>query len=117
MVNINFLISTIGSFLDLSKISLLAIKLLYKTTQEKIELAQVLLEKFCESYPRLYGQNNLTYNYHVISNHLIDDVKSHGSLIGHSMNSFESLFGFLLNSVHGTRGIGNQYVTSMFFTN
>jgi hypothetical protein len=73
------------------------------------------MSKWSESYIRLYGDYNCTFNYHIVSQHLIQDVKAHGSLIGHNMFSFESMLGFLLPAVHGTLGLADQYIKSKKF--
>jgi len=70
------------------------------------------MEKFAESYVRIYTDYQCTFNFHIITKHLIEDVKAHGSLIGHTMYSFESLFGFLKPSIHGTTALGEQYLRS-----
>ena len=89
-----------------------AIKFLYKATHESIALAEILLVKWREGYVRLFGDYHCTFNFHIVSQHLIQDVKLHGSLIGHNMFSFESLLGFLLPAIHGTRGLAEQYIKS-----
>ena len=72
------------------------------------------MEKFAESYVRLYTDFHCTFNFHIITKHLIDDVKMHGSLVGHTMYSFESLFGYLKPTIHGTSSLGEQYLKSKF---
>ena len=109
--NIAFLSSELLNYLYYS-IEFLAIKLLYKATAQTIELAKILLENFSESYVRLYSDFHCTFNFHIITKHLVEDVRLHGSIIGHTMFAFESLFGYLLPSIHGTIGIGEQYLKS-----
>lgn len=70
------------------------------------------MAKWNESYIRLYGDYNCTFNYHIVSRHLIEDVRAHGSIIGHNMFSFESLLGFLIPAIHGTVGLAEQYIKS-----
>ena len=72
------------------------------------------MEKFAESNVRLYTDFHCTFNFHIITKHLIDDVKMHGSLVGHTMYSFESLFGYLKPTIHGTSSLGEQYLKSKF---
>ena len=75
--------------------------------------AKILISKWSDSYVRLYGDYYCTFNFHIVSQHLIQDVKRHGSLIGHNMFSFESLLGFLLPAIHGSQGLAEQYITSI----
>ena len=89
---------------------------MYKATTDSIALAEILISKWSESYVRLYGDYNCTFNFHIVSQHLIQDVRAHGSLIGHNMFSFESLLGFLLPAIHGTQGLAEQYIKSINFT-
>ena len=42
------------------------------------------MAKWNESYIRLYGDYNCTFNYHIVSRHLIEDVRAHGSIKGHN---------------------------------
>ena len=109
--NIAFLSSELLNYLYYS-IEFLAIKLLYKATAQTIELAKILLENFSETYVRLYSDFHCSFNFHIITKHLVEDVRLHGSIIGHTMFAFENLFGYLLPSIHGTIGIGEQYLKS-----
>lgn len=77
-----------------------------------IHKAGKLLKVFSKWYIKYYGQNNLTYTLHCLTKHLVDDVKLHGSLIGHSMFSVESCLGFYRNSLNGTRGLDSQFLKS-----
>ncbi len=110
-INFAFLSSELLNYLYYF-IEFLAIKLLYKATAQTIELAKILLENFSETYVRLYSDFHCSFNFHIITKHLVGDVRLHGSIIGHTMFAFESLFGYLLPSIHGTTGIGKQYLKS-----
>jgi hypothetical protein len=77
-----------------------------------IEKAEKLLKEFSISYIKLYGEGNLTYTFHCLTKHLIDDVTKHGSLAMHSMFSFEGELGHSKESLNGTRGLANQYIKS-----
>ena len=116
MVN-NLILKKTIHFIFLISYFFKAIKLLYKATAQTIELAKVLLENFSDGYVRLYSDFNCTFNFHIITKHLVEDVQLHGSIIGHTMFSFESLFGYLLPSIHGTTGIGKQYLRSKLLFN
>ncbi len=88
-----------------------AIRILH-TLEKKSDLstAEKLIKCFSDSYPKLYGISNLTYTFHCVSKHLVDDVRKHGSLCCHSMFSAESCLGFVNSAMHGTRGFAHQYI-------
>lgn len=67
---------------------------------------------FSKWYIEYYGKDNLTFTFHCVSKHLIQDVKQHGSLLGHSMFSVESSLGYFKASLNGTRGFDSQYLKS-----
>ena len=52
------------------------------------------------------------FTFHCVSKHLINDVKLHGSLIGHSMFGLEGCLGYLRKTLKGTRGLDSQYIKS-----
>ena len=61
----------------------------------------------------IYGGNEcLTYTFHTVVKHLVDDVLMHGSLISHSMFSVEGAFGTLKKTLHGTIGFSTQFIDS-----
>ena len=75
--------------------------------------ARQLIDCFANSFCRLYdGSNRLTFTFHCIAHHLVDDVVRHGSLVGHSMFSIEGAFGVLIRSLNGTRGLTKQIIES-----
>jgi hypothetical protein len=86
-----------------------AIKLLHNATPLNIEHARGLLHCWSRTYIELYGEKHLSFTFHLISKHLVDDVINHGSLISHSMFSLESVLGYLGKAIHGTRGFSKQY--------
>lgn len=89
--------------------------LLHKVERrEHIETAAKLLSIFVSDYVTLYGKESQSFTFHLISKHMIEDVKKHGSLIGHSMFSIESTMGFLKAKLHGTRGLTEKYLKSMY---
>ena len=85
---------------------------MHDATTSNIEQARILLSCFSSSYITLYGEKHLSFTFHCLSKHLVDDVLHHGSLSSHSMFSLESTLGFLSRAVHGTRGFSNQYSKS-----
>ena len=79
-----------------------------------IEHARGLLHCWPRTYIELYGEKHLTFTFHLVSKHLVDDVIHHGSLTSHSMFSFESTLGFISKAVHGTRGFSQQYAKGLY---
>jgi hypothetical protein len=94
--------------------SFLATKLLYNANDENIEVAEKLLRIFEISYVKLYGAFNCTLTYHLLTKHLISDVRKHGSLVGHSAYSLEGTQGLLLKALSGTRSFSNQMIRCTF---
>jgi hypothetical protein len=68
-----------------------AIRILYKLQNNKIQVAKILLAVFEKSFTKLYGRHNQSYTYHCVTKHLINDVKLHGSLVGHSLFALEGI--------------------------
>ena len=91
-----------------------AIRILHFVTDKtQIKTAQKLLNCFAESYYQLYGGDTcLTFTFHCVVKHLVDDVIKHGSLCGHSMFSLENSLGFFKKTLNGTRGFSNQFIKS-----
>jgi len=73
-----------------------------------------LLHCWSRNYIELFGENHLTFTFHLVSKHLVDDVIHHGLLTSHSMFSLESTLGFLSKAAHGTRGFSQQYSKGLF---
>ncbi len=92
----------------------LTIKLQYKATAQTIELAKVLLENFSEGYGRLYSDFNYTFNFNIITKHLVEDLQLHGSIIGYTSVFFRKLVRL---SSGITTGIGKQYLRSKLLVN
>jgi hypothetical protein len=69
---------------------------------------------FESSYVRLFGAFNCTLTFHLLTKHLIADVKKHGSLVGHHAYSLEGTQGLLVNSLNGTVGFSNQMIRCKF---
>lgn len=61
---------------------------------EMITVAEELFKGFANSYIKLYGESNVSYNVHNII-HIIDDVKRFGNLENFSAFAFESAYGVL----------------------
>ena len=97
----------------------LAIRLLHRVEEENdINLARKLIDCFSDSFCHLYdGNSRLTYTFHSVAHHLVDDVIKHGSLVGHSMFSIEGTFGLLIRSLNGTRGLTKQMIESTIYLN
>jgi hypothetical protein len=65
---------------------------------------------FESSYVRLFGAFNCTLTFHLLTKHLIADVKKHGTLVGHHAYPLEGTQGLLVNSLNGTVGFSNQMI-------
>lgn len=83
------------------------------STENVIRSSKDVLDYFVKDYIKLYGVDHQSFTLHCISKHLIDDVKAHGSLIGHSMFHVESSFGYYKSRINGTRGFAGQYIKSI----
>ena len=92
--------------------------MLHKVLDKKdIDLAESLLDAFSKDYIHLYGESSQTFTFHGISNHLVENVRLHGSLQSHSMFSIESTICRLKSTLNGTRGLSNQYLLSKILFN
>jgi hypothetical protein len=81
-----------------------------------IFLANNLLEKFFDNFENIYENstaNVQTVTWHLIKEHLIEDVKRHGSLAFRSIFYTESLLGYLSKRLHGYRGVGSKFIKSI----
>jgi hypothetical protein len=72
-----------------------AIRILYKLKNNEIQIAKELLAVFEKKFSLLYGEHNQSYTYHCVTKHLINDVKQHGSLAGHSLFALEGMEKYL----------------------
>ena len=79
-----------------------------------LEFADVLLELFRMTSIRRCDKDIESFTFHLITKHLVDDVKKHGSLIGHSMFSLEGSLGFFNSTLHGNVNLSEQYIKSNF---
>ena len=97
-------------------LKLQAIRILHRfEDEEQLVKARRLVACFSESFCRLYdGNKNLTFTFHCVTQHLVDNASKHGSLVGHSMFSTEGAFGFLIRSLNGTRGFSKQIISSKY---
>ena len=87
-------------------------KLLGTSIEEKdLQLCTKFMNIFCKHYNELYGDQEMTINIHCLL-HLVDTVRDLGPLWIYSCFFFESLNGVLLKRVHGTQGIGLQFVSN-----
>ena len=89
--------------------------LMHKGSRKNIEIAKKLLDIFSKSFIALYGAFHATLTFHHITTHLVDDVISHGSSIGHSLYSLEGSLGYVTKSLSGTRGYSSQFIKSIYF--
>ena len=86
--------------------------------EEEISAADKLLNIFFADFEDIYnqaGQNLHTMTWHLIEEHLIEDVKRHGSLVFHSMFSSESFLGYIKKKLHGNRSLGLQFMQSKLY--
>jgi hypothetical protein len=82
---------------------------------ENIEKARALLNFFSSKSSSEFGRDILTFTFHHLVKHLIDDCIDHGSMRGHSMFSVESIFGTLGKKLNGTRGFSNQFIRGSIY--
>lgn len=59
------------------------------TCQANAEISQLLLERFVEQYPNIYGPKELVYNVHLLL-HLVNDIMLYGPLSSFSAYKFEN---------------------------
>ena len=78
-----------------------------------IAVSTKYLEIFCKHHALLYGDKEMTANIHSLL-HLVDTVEDLGPLWVYSCFYFKSLNGLLLKYVHGTQGIGLQFLENFF---
>jgi hypothetical protein len=71
-------------------------------SQDMLTKAEGLLQRFYESFPKLYGRGSCGLNVHNIGTHLCEFVKLWGPLWCWSCFPFEDINAMLLNAVHGT---------------
>jgi hypothetical protein len=76
------------------------------------DYCESLLKLFSKSSLRVFGEEFQTFTFHLLTKHLIDDVKKHGSLLGHSLFSLESTAGYYKNTLNGTVNLSEQYIQS-----
>ena len=77
------------------------------------DYCETLLKFFTESSILIFGEDQVqTFTFHLLTKHLINDVKKHGSLLGHSLFSLESTAGYFKNTLNGTVNLSEQYIQS-----
>ena len=50
---------------------------------DDLQNSKNLIDIFSKHFISYYGQENLTFTFHCVTKHLVDDVKLHGSLMSH----------------------------------
>jgi hypothetical protein len=75
-----------------------------------VKVAEKLLEIFERSFVSLYGEFHCTLTFHLVTKHHVDDVRKHGSSVGHSAYSLEGTQGLLVQALNGTTGFSNQMI-------
>ena len=73
------------------------------------------MQIFESTYKDLYGEFNCTLTFHLVTKHMCDNVKRHGSLVGHHLYSLEGTQGIILSALNGTRGFSSQMIKCMLF--
>jgi hypothetical protein len=84
------------------------------STDDDVNRAEVMLNKFCETFSDLYDVRFMRLNVHQLL-HLPDSVRLLGPLYTHSCFSFEDKNGVLLKMIRGTQNIDNQILTGVSF--
>ena len=77
-----------------------------------IQIAEVMLDSYSQLIPKLYSDNDNTYNVHAIT-HLPFQVLNHGSIVLNSAFVFEAFITVLKRLFHGTRGMITQMLTNI----
>jgi hypothetical protein len=77
-----------------------------------LEFSEVLLELFRMTSLQRFGREIESFTFHLTVKHLVNNVKLHGSLIGHSMFSLEGSLGFFNSTLNGNVNLSEQYVKS-----
>lgn len=80
-------------------------------SSDKILQCDLALHKFVVDFAELYGQENVTYNVHLMT-HLATSVEWWGPLWANSAFLFEDANGKLLTFFHGVRGLTKQIFRS-----
>lgn len=86
--------------------------LYYIKNTAAIEFCEYLLNEFQTTSLDLFGEGFQSITFHFVNKHLIEDVKKHGSLIGHSMFSLEGTLGIYNKTLNGTVNLSEQYIKS-----
>jgi len=79
-------------------------------TQNELQRASVLLDKFYQQCDELYGQGVSGLNVHNVGIHLVEFVRLWGALWCWSCFPFEDANAAILKAVHGTGDVTKQYI-------
>jgi hypothetical protein len=87
-----------------------------ESKDKHIDTAHSMLKYFFHNFEQIYSNSKCnvhTMTWHLIKDHLIEDVERHGSLAFRSMFYTESFLGYL--SSRGLRGGQASYCQTFFF--
>lgn len=90
----------------------LYILLLKRIKETDLECPDKLLKLFVKQFKFLYSDRDMSYNVHQLL-HLVLSVRRWGPLWATSAFVFENQNGFLGNSVHGTKNLGQEMVNNL----
>ncbi len=92
-----------------------AFRLLLKksVTPTDVHTARLLIYKFVSQTAHLYGEQQLSYNVHILS-HVVDSVEDWGAPWASSAFIYEDAGGKLKNMFHGTRFVARQMFSNFF---
>jgi hypothetical protein len=76
----------------------------YKLAKSVLPSIKSSLEKFVSQMEILYGDKALKINIHQLL-HLIDDINAWGLLWTHNSFIYESMNGFFIKMIHGTKSL------------
>jgi hypothetical protein len=82
-----------------------------EVSQSEIQNAKILIHKFISEIPHLYGEEQCTYNVHVLQ-HIPDSVNNWGAPWASSSFLYEDLGRILKSFFHGTTYLGEQIFNS-----
>ena len=88
-----------------------------ESKDKQIDTSHSMLKYFFYNFEQIYSNSKCnvhTMTWHLIKDHLIEDVERHGSLAFRSMFYTENFLGYLSKRMHGNKAIGSQFIKSIY---